>query len=357
MTFQERYKKIFKTKQFRVLLHVGFWSFYLSLPIFQYFAYTTFSNNWIILITVINLIYVAYYYPFAYYVTPKFFNARKMHFFILSLLALYVSFFYLCLYIEKYAVANYTFNEADMGFLSQAVQRQVYYLPEFLQVIIVTAIPLSLKFMRRFYKLQDEKSNLEKLNTNLELNFLKSQLNPHFLFNSLNNIYSLALQKNDKAPEMIIKLSDLMRYMLYECNVEKSDLEKEVTFMKDYIDLEKIRHGENVEIDFIIDGDLKNKKIPPLLLIPFVENAFKHGVNAQFGKSWVKFKLAANATTIQFISENNKPFNGISVHTKPGGIGIENVKKRLELIYPAKHTLHIDEQNSIYKVDLEIKNL
>ncbi|MBC8172438.1 MAG: sensor histidine kinase [Chitinophagales bacterium] len=208
--------------------------------------------------------------------------------------------------------------------------------------------------MRRFYKLQDEKNSLTKINTELELNFLKSQINPHFLFNTLNNIYSLALQKNDKAPEMIIKLSDLMRYMLYECNVEKNDLQKEVQFMRDYIELEKLRHGTDVEIDFLVSGDLRNKGIPPLLLIPFVENAFKHGVNAQFGKSWVKINLTANDDTFTFHIENNKPVNGNVVTKRGHGIGIENTKKRLHLIYPGRHRLSIHEEHHIYSVALEV---
>lgn len=244
-----------------------------------------------------------------------------------------------------------------MIFLNEAVQRKVYYLPEFLQLVIVTAIPLSLKFMRRYYRLQDEKNNLEKLNTNLELNFLKAQLNPHFLFNSLNNIYSLALHKSDKAPEMLIKLSDLMRYMLYECNVEKSSLDKEIAFMKNYIELEKIRHGEDAEIQFEVEGNTMHKSIPPLLLIPFVENAFKHGVNAQMGKSWVKFHLTLTETGLRFTGENNKPFNGAAVLKNSGGIGIENARKRLELSYPHKFSLDINNTNETYKVSVEIPEL
>ncbi|MFN0276882.1 MAG: sensor histidine kinase [Chitinophagales bacterium] len=357
MSIQEGIKKIIRTRGFRIALHIGFWSFYLSVPIVQYYAYTTFSDNWIILITIINLLYVVFYYPFAYFVIPRFFSLKKIHWFILLLVAVYVSFFYACISIEKFALANFTYNEVDLEFLNKAVARNVYYFPEFLQVVIVTAIPLSLKFMRRFYRLQDEKSNLEKLNTNLELNYLKSQLNPHFLFNSLNNIYSLALQKSDKAPEMIIKLSDLMRYMLYDCNVEKIELTKEISFMKNYIDLEKIRHGNNVDIQFIIEGATNEKNIPPLLLIPFVENAFKHGVNAQMGKSWVKFYLSVQNNTLSFTSENNKPFKSEAIPHKTGGIGIENVKKRLELTYPGNYDLSLENKENIFSIKLQITEL
>lgn len=357
MNVKQYFREIIKTKQFRIALHVGFWSFYLSLPIFQYFTYTKFSANWIFLITIINIIYVGFYYPYTYYVLPKFFKTNRIHWFVLLTLGFYAVFFYACLLLEKYALAHFTFNNDDLQFLNEAVKRKVYYIPELLQIIIVTAIPLSLKFLRRYYRLQDEKNNLEKLNTNLELNFLKAQLNPHFLFNSLNNIYSLALHKSDKAPEMLIKLSDLMRYMLYECNVEKNSLDKEIAFMKNYIELEKIRHGENAEIQFEVEGNTSNKSIPPLLLIPFVENAFKHGVNAQMGKSWVKFHLTLTETGLRFTGENNKPYNGAAVLKNNGGIGIENTRKRLELSYPHKFSLDINNTNETYKVSVEIPDL
>jgi LytS/YehU family sensor histidine kinase len=225
-----------------------------------------------------------------------------------------------------------------------------------MQMVIITAIPLSLKFVRRFYRLQDEKNKLAKLNTELELNFLRSQINPHFLFNTLNNIYSLALQQSDKTPGMIIKLSDLMRYILYECDVERISLEKEVAIMKDYVELEKLRHGENVQIDFEVEGDLKGKTTPPLLLIHFVENAFKHGVNAQFGRSFVKMRLYAGADSLQFHIVNNKPPNNRQNHTAGGGIGLENIRKRLQLIYPGKHSLTAGDEPDLFQVELTVQH-
>ena len=124
----------------------------------------------------------------------------------------------------------------------------------------------------------------------------------------LNNIYSLSLQKSDKSPEMILKLSDLMRYMLYDCNVQRVDLEREVQFLQDYIDLEKIRHGDKATINFTVTGVTHEKKVPPLLLIPFVENAFRHGINAQLGNAWVRIDLRLDDHQHDwiFIIENNK---------------------------------------------------
>lgn len=357
MALRQHYKVFIKSKVFRILLHIGFWVLYLSLPFMQLEG-TAFSRNWYALVTFINVVYAVFYYAFAYFIVPRFFRTKTLHYFAGSTVALYIIFIYIAKTIEKFAIGNYSFNETDIAAINESLSRKPYDLVYLIQVVFVTAIPMSIKFLRSFHKLQAEKSNLEKINTSLELNFLKSQLNPHFLFNSLNNIYALALQKNEKAPDMIIKLSDLMRYILYECNVDKNDLAKEVAFMQDYIDLEKIRHGENVDISFTIHGPLEGKKIPPLLLIPFVENAFKHGVNAQFGRCWVTFELQLTERGLIFKSENNKPMNGASVPTsKVGGIGIENVKKRLELTYPKKHTLQVKQQEQVFQVELKVETL
>lgn len=344
-----------KTQTFRVLLHIGFWLFYLSLPIWQYLKYSGYSVTWIKLVTVMNLTFVLFYYPFAYYIVPKYFVRRKAYLFLIYTVLIYATFFYLTLWMEKFSLSHFIFNEQDKIFLENAIKRNVYYVPELLQIIIVTAIPLSLKFMRRYYQLQDEKNVLSKINTQLELDFLKSQINPHFLFNSLNNIYSLTLQKSDKAPEMVIKLSDLMRYMLYECNVEKNEIEKEIAFMENYIELEKIRHGEQVKIELIKDIRNTSIKIPPLLLIPFIENAFKHGLNSQFGYSWVRMVISTTDKTLAFECENNTLTNNQQIQNTAGGIGIENTKKRLQLIYPERHSLEIEQKNDIFKVTLNIK--
>jgi sensor histidine kinase YesM len=357
MKLIEEFKSFSKTPVFRVILHIGFWLLYLSAPIIQYNSFTEFSNAFLWLTFIINIVFVLFYYPFAYWIVPKFFKWEKLHLFLATTILLYVVFFYASKGIQAFSLSHFTFTDYDKNYLNQSAARKIYFLPFILQLVIVTSIPLTLKVLRRFYALQDEKDELEKLNTELELNFLKSQINPHFLFNTLNNIYSLSLQKSDLAPEMIIKLSDLMRYILYECNVEKIALEKEVAFMKDYVELEKLRYGNHVDIRFKVEGILEGKKTPPLLLIHFVENAFKHGVNAQFGKSYVAMELKTGKHSMQFSIENNKPVNGAKVENQSGGIGLENIKKRLQLIYPGKYDLHINSEAAMYRVDLTIEEL
>lgn len=357
MLLIEEFKLFARTRIFRVLLHIGFWLIYLSAPVLQYNSFTDFSNAFLWLTVVVNLVFVLFYYPFAYWIVPRYFKWEKMHLFIFFTIVLYTIFFYCTKGIQHFALAHFVFTDYDKNYLNESASRKLYFLPYILQLIIVTAIPLTLKVLRRFYALQDEKDELEKLNTELELNFLKSQINPHFLFNTLNNIYSLSLQKSDLAPEMIIKLSDLMRYILYECNVEKVPLEKEVAFMKDYVELEKLRYGKHVDIQFNVEGSLDGKQTPPLLLIHFVENAFKHGVNAQLGQSYISMHLKTTGSGLAFSIENNKPVNGIKPENMTGGIGLENIKKRLRLIYPGKYDLNINSGATTYRVDLTIKEI
>ena len=194
---------------------------------------------------------------------------------------------------------------------------------------------------------------MQRDNLTLELNALKAQINPHFLFNTLNNIYSLALRKSDKAPEMVLKLSDMMRYVLYECNSGPVLVEREIQFVSNYIELERIRHGSHVSINYSLTGNPEESRIEPLLLIPIVENSFKHGINAQMEKGFVEVQLNVVNGKLEMEVINSVPLNGTSLHDK-GGIGLDNVKKRLELIYPGKHTIHIESLPEMYKVDLTL---
>lgn len=200
---------------------------------------------------------------------------------------------------------------------------------------------------------EDERRELELQNTQTELNFLKSQINPHFLFNTLNNIYALTLIKSDVAPETVIKLSEIMRYMLYECNEEKVPLLKEIQFIKNYYELEKLRLKSNSEIILSITGDTAGYKIAPLILNPFIENAFKHGINSNVNSAYVHISLLIEKQQLEFEIENNIP--KVYREKKNGGIGLKNVKRRLEIIYPEEHELSIKDQENIFQVKLKLK--
>ncbi len=192
--------------------------------------------------------------------------------------------------------------------------------------------------------------DLENQRLSAELAFLKSQINPHFLFNSLNSIYSLAYQKSETTPEAILKLSEIMRYMLYECNDNKVDLSRELQYLQNFIDLQKIRFGNKAYIDFKIEGKVRNQKIVPLLLIAFIENAFKHGI-ANDTLSPIRLLITLDDEHLHFYIQNKKHTNN---RDSSGGIGLNNVKRRLDLLYPGKYNLDISDQIDTYTCELSL---
>ena len=200
-----------------------------------------------------------------------------------------------------------------------------------------------------------EKQELETQTMQSELRFLKSQINPHFLFNTLNNLYALTLKKSDQAPEIVLKLSEMMRYMLYECNEKRVPLSKEVNYIQNYLDLERLRHGQKVDIRFEVEGQIGEQKIAPLMFIPFLENSFKHGLNNHITKGFVLIRMQVESNTVYFFIENSKP-DVLPPRDlrRSGGIGLVNVHRRLNLLYPENYALDIDDNPNSYVVNLKI---
>jgi len=188
-----------------------------------------------------------------------------------------------------------------------------------------------------------------------ELKALKAQVHPHFLFNTLNNLYALTLNNSPKAPGVVVGLSDMLRYMLYECNADKVSLEKEVLMLQHYIGLEKIRYEDRLDVNFTIKGKLDDKLVAPLMLLPLVENAFKHGTSEQVGESWININLEVIGNRLKFKISNSKPdaINGDDDKHR-GNIGLQNIKTRLELIYPASHQLRIMDEDEVFLAVLEL---
>lgn len=207
-----------------------------------------------------------------------------------------------------------------------------------------------LKLSKSWYQLQQ----LEKENLTLELNSLKMQINPHFLFNSLNSMYSLARKKSDKTPDAILRLSNLMRYMIYEVS-EDVPLSKEVDSINDYLDLQRLRINKDIDINFQTDGGSEKQMIAPLLFFPLIENSFKHGLKGEKGENFVKIRLKNSPTFLSFIISNNKGKVDHDEHDKYGGIGLENVRKRLNLIYGSRAELRINDSNDQFEVTVNIE--
>ncbi len=202
---------------------------------------------------------------------------------------------------------------------------------------------------------QTEKQELTNQTLQSELKFLKSQINPHFLFNTLNSLYALTLKKSDLAPEIVLKLSEMMRYMLYECNEKSVTLEKEINYLINYLDLEKLRHGKKIDINYNQTGEILNQQIAPLLFIPFIENCFKHGVSHQIASAYVNIDVNVQKDKIDVVIENSKfaVMPGANSR-KSGGIGLVNVKRRLDLLYVDNYSLDVIDSPNSYKIQLKL---
>lgn len=265
----------------------------------------------------------------------------------------YVS--YLLLTIMLLAV-SYGLHELTFEFLLPLLPTE-YYMVSFTDYEVLVTIFLIylvfttlLKLSKSWYQLQ----RVEKEKLSIELNSLKSQVNPHFLFNSLNSIYSLALSKSDQTAETVLELSNLLRYMLYEVGDDKVELSKEVEMLENYIELQKLRADQSTNITFSISGDPRHMKIAPLLFFPLVENSFKHGVKGVSDAAYVDMQLDLSEG-IEFKIKNNKGQVDDMEQGKYGGIGLENVKRRLALIYPEKHDFQVSETETDFEVKLTIR--
>ncbi|WP_177192092.1 sensor histidine kinase [Chitinophaga arvensicola] len=224
----------------------------------------------------------------------------------------------------------------------------------FLPVLMTIAPPVSLKLLLDIIRASTRTLRLERDNLNLEVDFLRSQLNPHFLFNTLNNIYSLSIRNDPMASDLIMHLSEMMRYTLYDSNTEKVPLHMEAEFLKNYVELESVRYGKNASIQFECDTEAMGEyQIAPLLMFPFVENAFKYSHSTTSNKCWIHASMEVTGDQLRFEISNSKGElpEGKNV---PGGIGLSNTHKRLNLLYPDQHTLFIENNPEYYKVVLTL---
>lgn len=205
------------------------------------------------------------------------------------------------------------------------------------------------------YEKQYKLSEISEQKKTVELQALKHQLNPHFLFNTLNNLYTLSLEKSDVAPEVIEKLSGILDYMLYGCEEKYVAIEKEIKLIENYLALEQIRYEDRVVISFKNSVD-ENVKIAPLLLLTFIENAFKHGVSQELAMATVDISIALDSEDIIFTIMNTKPAGAIEKPLHKKRIGLTNIEKQLALLYPNEHHLSIDNSDKIYNVILKLKH-
>ena len=221
----------------------------------------------------------------------------------------------------------------------------------FLSHVAAGGVSTMLKIASDWTRGTRERQRLQQQTMQSELKFLRTQINPHFLFNTLNSLYALTLKKSDRAPETVLKLSEMMRYMLYESNAASVPLQREIDYLRNYLDLERLRHGDAADIRFEVEGEVDGQEIAPMILVTFVENAFKHGLGKVLGAGFVHMVLLVSEEEIRFHIENAKPSDH-AADARPGGIGLVNVGRRLDLLYPGGHDLHTLVTEDIYAVDL-----
>jgi len=303
--------------------------------------------------TLMTLAHMALVYGIIYFFIPRYLKYKSKFLITVALIAfiLFVS----CInYLEFLLIFSIS---TRLGYFS-SMPTMSFIVPLWLRQIIfnyptVIGFAFAIKLLKRWYLKQQETEQLTREKINAELQLLRSQVHPHFLFNTLNNIYSFILNGSARAPEIIEKLSSLLNYILNECNSALVPLEKELALIQNYLALERIRYGESLSMSLHIQGNASGKMITPLLLIPFIENSFKHGTSRMLTHPWVKLDINIENETLEFKISNNKPPANNEAPNKKG-IGLCNVKKRLQLLYPGQHSLSIAENEMSYEVSMNI---
>ena len=236
----------------------------------------------------------------------------------------------------------------------QMMQRLSFY-THFIHFLIIFIISTGLKVIEQLYREKQKLQELEKSRIQAELSFLKSQIHPHFLFNSLNSIYYLSLSKDDKAPKTILSLSDFLRFVFIESESDLIPMEKEIRMLDEYLELQSLRTSEKFELQYIKEGYFNGYPIMPLIFIPFIENAFKYGISAH-NNCFINIRINVNNGKLIFTCDNSI-VSAAKDDARSSGIGLENIRKRLELMYSGRYLLEISEDNLAFHVKLQINIL
>ena len=345
-------KKIIFESSYRWLRHLLLWVLIFVFLVFGINEPDDVSESLITFIIYIPVV-ALYTYGIIYFLIPKFLLKEK-----------YIAFFifYCCwcataltlIYLDTYYVFYPIYHLERPHFTAMETYRTIFALNRFARMNMFAMFFVFIKFFKYWQIEQQQKIEIEKDKVNAELELLKAQLHPHFLFNTLNNLYSLVREKSERAPKMLMRLSELLSYVLYECKAGEVLLSKEISVMKDYVALEQERYGDRLDVSLNFSGDIEGKMIVPLLFQPFIENAFKHGTSEQLGKVWLSIDLSVKKNQLYFKIINSCDKN-FSIDELNKGIGINNVRKRLELLYPGKSELYNGMEQGVYIVSMSIE--
>lgn len=352
-----------------LIAHSAAWLCFFTLPYLVFFPRLrdfSMSNHQLAAIICNNVFLVLFYYLNTLLLIPRFLVKEKWFLYILSIVVCLVVFLYAPKQIALLIAEPEPFNPNNREFIRNPAfkgkprftgymrrQRPVADPYNTVLFLLIFTVGTCISVIQRWLQTEQNRKETENEKLNTELSFLKSQVNPHFFFNTLNNIYSLAVVRSEKTAPAVMKLSSIMRYILTETQRDLVPLQNEVDFTNNFIDLQKVRLTDKVTLDFSTEGPTDNLLVAPLLFIPFVENAFKYGVSTKEA-STINIKIRTEGNTIHFSAVNYivPSENNLTENT---GIGINNVKRRLELMYPGKHKLTSFEKDNYYHVYLEIE--
>ncbi len=342
-SFAQRHKK--------VLLHIAFWCVYASFFFYQISSLNKAGQepNWsrvfkdfsFHMVAMIGISYLNYF-----FFLPRLLKDKNFGRYLLEFMPVFGVLAYLVVLGKRFILAEYI--------PSHWLESSRFTINVVIGTLFLVVFVGLLKFVEDWFELEARKKEVENESLSSELRFLKAQINPHFLFNTLNNLYYLAYTKSPNTTEVISKLSQMMRYMLHDSNHPRVSLSKEIEYMQNYVSLEKLRLGKDVPIRFEVQGDTSAVTIAPLVLITFLENAFKHGVSNSISDSWIDVTIRVIEKVCYYKVLNSKiPESGKTVKEK-SGIGLMNVKRRLELSYPSNFELDIKDLEDHYSVELKI---
>ena len=331
--------------------HISYW---VAFVLFFAFAWGTHDDNYFKTLSVelINLpIKIALVYTVIYFLFPRFLFKGKIWSFIVLFLLVILMAAILQRINDNLIIVDTFFPEWS----KEPTLNIVHLVRGAVNISSVLAIPMTVKVMEHLSNVQQREQTLAKDKPEAELIFLKNQVQPHFLFNTLNSLYALILKKSDQSLEVLLKLSELLRYMLYETNVSQVLLNKEIDSLKSYIELEKIRYGTRVDISINIWGDTNGHTIAPMLIIPFLENSFKHSTRGFNGMAWITIELGCKDDGHMILKVENSIPEIKTESPTASGIGLNNVQRRLKLLYKDNYELKINPNEDSYLVVLKLK--
>ncbi len=319
--------------------------FLSSYKVIKSFASATDNISLVPVITLSLILIILFYFNY-FILIPKFLLVKKYLFYVSTLVLTIVTAFVL----SGIFLNLFKFDPGKMANINPVLVKiePIIKANTFLMLIISIIASIALTINNHLRQTEKEKLSAQ-------ISSLKSQINPHFLFNTLNNIYATAIDKSPQTADMVERLSEMMRYTMKETQNDFVPLDEEINYINNFIELQKLRLESKIKFEYTIEGEFAGLQIAPMLLIPFVENAFKHGVNSEQNSS-IRINIKANESELHFLVANNK-VNTQSDSIEHNGLGIENTKHRLSLIYPSRHLLAIKETENDFTVSLHINLL